>query len=109
MDEAEYCKRVGIMRAGRLLAMETPAFLKSEAVPGSVWEIDARPLLPALATLEAVPEVIRVRLSSDRLRIITETDATEEALQLSLRTAGITPFKIERVSPSLEDVFLALA
>lgn len=109
MDEAEYCKRVGIMRAGQLLAMETPAFLKSEAVPGIVWEIGARPLLPALATLEAVPEVIRVRLSSDRLRIITETGVTEEVLQLSLRTAGITPFKIERVSPSLEDVFLALA
>jgi ABC-2 type transport system ATP-binding protein len=109
MDEAEYCKRVGIMRAGRLLAMETPAFLKSEAVPGSVWEIGVQPLLPALATLEATPEVIRVRLSSDRLRIITETDITEKVLQLSLRTAGITPFKIERVSPSLEDVFLALA
>lgn len=109
MDEAEYCQRVGIMRAGRLLAMETPDLLKSEAVPGIVWEIGARPLLPALATLEAVPGVIRVRLSSDRLRIITESDLTEETLQSSLRTAGITPFKIERVSPSLEDVFLALA
>jgi ABC-2 type transport system ATP-binding protein len=109
MDEAEYCQRVGIMRAGRLLAMETPAYLKSEAVPGIVWDIGAQPLLPALASLEAIPGVIRVRLSSDRLRIITETSLTEEVLQLSLRTAGITPFKIERVSPSLEDVFLALA
>ena len=109
MDEAEYCKRVGIMRAGRLLAMETPAFLKSEAVPGIVWEIDVQPLLPALATLEAVSVVNRVRLSSDRLRLITETKVTEEMLQLSLETAGITPIKIERVSPSLEDVFLALA
>lgn len=109
MDEAEYCQRVGIMRAGRLLAMETPAYLKSEAVPGIVWDIGAQPLLPALASLEAIPGVIRVRLSSDRLRIITETSLTEEVLQLSLRTAGITPFKIERISPSLEDVFLALA
>lgn len=109
MDEAEYCQRVGIMRAGRLLAMETPAYLKSEAVPGNVWDIGARPLLPALATLEAVPGVLRVRLSSDQLRIITEAGVTEEALQLSLKTAGITPSKIERVSPSLEDVFLALA
>lgn len=109
MDEAEYCQRVGIMRTGRLLAMETPAYLKSEAVPGSVWEIGARPLLPALATLEAVPGVLRVRLSSDQLRIITESGITEEELQLSLTTAGITPFKIEPASPSLEDVFLALA
>lgn len=109
MDEAEYCQRVGIMRAGRLLAMETPASLKSEAVPGIVWEIGARPLLPALTTFEALPGVIRVRLSSDRLRIITESELTEETLQSSLRTAGITSFKIERVSPSLEDVFLALA
>lgn len=61
MDEAEYCKRVGIMRGGRFLATETLAFLKSEAVQGIVWEIEVRPLLPALATLEAVSEVIRVR------------------------------------------------
>ena len=34
MDEAEYCGRLGIMSGGRLLAMDTPAALKRNALPG---------------------------------------------------------------------------
>ncbi|MEO7840521.1 MAG: heme ABC exporter ATP-binding protein CcmA, partial [Anaerolineales bacterium] len=34
MDEAEYCERVGIMRAGKLLAMDTPSNLKKNIIPG---------------------------------------------------------------------------
>ncbi len=33
MDEAEYCNRVGIMRRGRLLALDTPSALKRSALP----------------------------------------------------------------------------
>src|SRR5512134_3317096 len=39
MDEAEYCTRVGIMRDGRLLAIDTPQALKDSLVPGRVWEL----------------------------------------------------------------------
>ena len=39
MDEAEYCGRVGIMRDGRLLAMDTPTRLKETALPGVAWNI----------------------------------------------------------------------
>ena len=34
MDEAEYCGRVGIMRDGKLLAIDTPTALKETAIPG---------------------------------------------------------------------------
>ena len=39
MDEAEYCGRVGIMRDGRLLAMDTPSTLKAHALPGLAWDV----------------------------------------------------------------------
>src|SRR5512139_2112994 len=44
MDEAEYCERVGIMRDGKLLAMDTPRALKARVIPGTVWEVSATPL-----------------------------------------------------------------
>ena len=44
MDEAEYCERVGIMRAGKLLAMDTPTNLKKSIIQGDVWEVYAQPL-----------------------------------------------------------------
>jgi ABC-2 type transport system ATP-binding protein len=70
MDEAEYCHRVGMMRDGKLLAMDTPLALKKNFVRGDVWEISAAPLLDALSALEATPGVERVILAGDSLRDI---------------------------------------
>jgi ABC-2 type transport system ATP-binding protein len=36
MDEAEYCARIGMMVAGRLVALDTPRGLKTSLVPGRV-------------------------------------------------------------------------
>ncbi len=109
MDEAEYCGRVGIMRDGRLLALDTPSALKQHALPGLAWDVFAQPLLPAIAALEHCPSVSRAGLSADHLRAITPMNASVEALHLCLVEAGIKVDKIEQVEPSLEDVFLALA
>src|SRR5512140_2042791 len=72
MDEAEYCERVGIMRDGRLLAMDSPAILKQDVVAGNVWEISALPLQTALAALRSIPGVVRVGLAGDHIRTIAE-------------------------------------
>ena len=39
MDEAEYCGRLGIMSAGRLLAMDSPSALKRDTLPGPAWNL----------------------------------------------------------------------
>jgi len=109
MDEAEYCGRVGIMRDGKLLAMDTPAALKSQAVPGDVWEVHAEPLQAALNAYETCPGVLRVGLAGDHLRMITERGMKGEELLAGLKSAGLTVNSIERGEPTLEDVFLSLA
>jgi ABC-2 type transport system ATP-binding protein len=108
LDEAEYCGRIGIMREGRLLAMNTPSALKQENFPGLAWDVFAQPLLPALAVLEQSPHVLRAGLTSDHLRAITPRDIVVEALNVPLMNAGVHVDSIELVEPSLEDVFLAL-
>jgi ABC-2 type transport system ATP-binding protein len=109
MDEAEYCGRVGIMRDGKLLAMDSPSALKQHALPGLTWDVFATPLLPALVALEHCPCVIRAGLTSDHLRAITPTDVDANTLIKTLGEAGIQVQHIERAEPTLEDVFLALA
>jgi len=109
MDEAEYCGRVGIMRDGKLLAMDTPSALKHSALPGLAWDVFAQPLLPALAALQHCPCVLRAGLIADHLRAITPSDTKASILQASLREAGLRIDRIELVEPTLEDVFLALA
>jgi ABC-2 type transport system ATP-binding protein len=109
MDEAEYCGRVGIMRDGRLLAMDSPSALKHHALPGLAWDVFAQPILPALTALENCPCVLRAGLTADHLRAITPSNVDAETLNRSLLDAGIQVERLELVEPTLEDVFLALA
>ncbi len=109
MDEAEYCERVGIMRDGRLLAMDSPAELKKQVVPGDVWEVYASPLEGALTALHKAPGVLRVGLAGDHIRTIAERSLSPNALQAALTEAGLSAASISPGEPTLEDVFLAVA
>ena len=109
MDEAEYCGRVGIMRDGKLLAMDRPSALKQNALPGIAWDVFAQPLLPALAALERCPGVLRAGLTGEHLRAITPATLQAYTLRQCLVEAGMQVGRIETVEPTLEDVFLALA
>jgi ABC-2 type transport system ATP-binding protein len=109
MDEAEYCERVGIMRAGKLLAMDTPAKLKETIIPGDVWEVYAEPLQDGLAVLPDVEGVLRVGLAGDHLRTITERGKKKEDLLKALQEKAVSVRDIVVGEPTLEDVFISLA
>ncbi len=109
MDEAEYCERVGIMRDGKLLAMDTPSNLKRDIIPGDVWEVFAEPLQDGLAALPGVEGVLRVGLTGDHLRTITEQGRKKEDLLHALRSKGVNVKDVVLGEPTLEDVFISLA
>jgi ABC-2 type transport system ATP-binding protein len=108
MDEAEYCERVGVMRDGKLLAMDTPTNLKRSIITGDVWEVYARPLEQGLDILAAMNGVERVGLAGDHLRVIS-SQVKQEAIKSLLSKENIEVEKIERGEATLEDVFLSLA
>lgn len=109
MDEAEYCERVGIMRDGKLLAIDTPASLKAQVIPGEVWEVFAEPLPGGLTALPEIDGVLRVALAGDHLRTITRRGMKAETLRRALKGKGVGVSAVERGEPTLEDVFLSLA
>lgn len=109
MDEAEYCERVGIMRAGKLFAMDTPSNLKRDMIPGDVWEVYAEPLQDGLVVLPDVPGVLRVGLAGDHLRTIVESGKRKEELWGALKDRGVNVRDMAIGEPTLEDVFISLA
>ena len=109
MDEAEYCERVGIMRDGKLLAMDTPGNLKKDVLSGQVWQLSASPLENALSTLKDVDGVRYAGLAGDQLRAVTNHETNKDHLANALREKKITVDSIEIAEPTLEDVFLSLA
>ncbi|MEP0806616.1 MAG: heme ABC exporter ATP-binding protein CcmA [Chloroflexota bacterium] len=109
MDEAEYCERVGIMRDGKLLAMDTPSNLKRNIIPGDVWEVYAEPLEAGLEVLPEIEGVLRVGLAGDHLRTITERGKRKEDLLRALRGRNVNVKDVAVGEPTLEDVFISLA
>lgn len=116
MDEAEYCERVGVMRDGKLLAMDTPTNLKRSIITGDVWEVFALPLEQGLEVLQGLDGVDRVGLAGDHLRVIS-SNVKEEALQSLLKKNKIQVEKMRkrgesqlwRMSSSLGSVNLCRA
>lgn len=108
MDEAEYCSVVGIMRSGKLLALDEPGRLK-DGLPGSVWLVFAEPLLPALETLETIPGVMWATLASDHLRVVAEGRVDAAQLKKGLASLGIETQSIQTGEPTMEDVFTLLS
>jgi len=109
MDEAEYCERVGIMREGRLLAMDTPLELKRQVIQGQVWEVLAEPLPEGLGALQGMLGVLGVGLAEDHIRAIAARHVTRQDLMEGLAARGVHVSQLAPGEPTLEDVFLSLA
>jgi ABC-2 type transport system ATP-binding protein len=110
MDEAEHCTHLAMMHYGRLIARGTPQQMRREMI-GNVVEAWADPVWEALQILEWTPQVSEVALFGDALHIeLVETATDPEALvRQALEEARLQVRSIERVLPTMEDVFVSLA
>ncbi len=108
MDEAEYCGRVGLMVAGRLAALDTPAGLEHTFAPGKVWVLrgPSTTTADARARLRALPGVVDVQPIGAGLRVRVRDDAPITGDTLASALPG--PVEFESDAANLEDVFLAV-
>ena len=106
MDEAERCHRVALMHAGKLLALDSVAGLRTVFEGGGVLEVSVPRAARALPLLEDVEGVSDAALFGDRLHVVVEDPALEETVAARLRAADFMPVQVRRVTPSLEDVFI---
>lgn len=108
MEEAEYCTRLALMNRGRLIALDRPAaFKQSMAEPLFHLTTDNAPL--AVKALQGAPGVAAAALFG-RLVHVAVRDAEEagRTIPSTLANAGLTCTNLERITPSLEDVFVSL-
>jgi ABC-2 type transport system ATP-binding protein len=108
LDEAEYCRRIGLMVDGRLVALDTPAGLKRTWVPERVVVARGQGLGAAVGGLRAAPGVKAVAPFGATLHVRVEPSALDAAgVAAALAGAGARDVVAEEAQPTLEDVFLA--
>ncbi len=108
MEEAEYCHRLALMNRGRIIALDRPAVLRA-AMPAPLLEIATDDSPKAVEALAGADGVIEVGLFGRAVHVtVLDADAARAGLPRLLAAHGITVHGLQRVEPSLEDVFVAL-
>ncbi|MGA1876347.1 MAG: ATP-binding cassette domain-containing protein [bacterium] len=109
MDEAEYCDRLGLMYQGELIALGTPAELKTELMQEEVLDIQCDRPQEAMGELERLSGVKEVALFGRGLHAVVENGRkTAVLIRQFLLERGYSVNRVEKIIPSLEDVFVSL-
>ncbi|NJC87200.1 MAG: ABC transporter ATP-binding protein [Desulfuromonas sp.] len=108
MDEAECCDRLGLIYRGELIALGTPMELKN-ALSEEIIEVPCAQPQEVLAEIEVLPGVRHAALFGRGLHVVTESaGAVIPAIAGRLAELGLEAGRVERIMPSLEDVFVSL-
>ncbi len=111
MDEAEHCQSLVFIQRGTLVAQGSPEEIKVTQMRGEVVEIDcnneADQAIPLLRGLNIFEEVA---LYGALIHVVTNNPAEHIPLiEKTLTEHGLQINSIDRIAPSLEDVFISSA
>lgn len=109
MDEAEHCDRIALVSQGEVIALGSPRYLKTELMLDKVIYLECDRHLDAMVSLEQEQDIKEVALFGRGLHLMVEhVDSALNVVRTVLKKQGISITKLERITPSLEDVFVSL-
>jgi ABC-2 type transport system ATP-binding protein len=109
MDEAEYCHRIALMYRGKVIALGTPAELKHGLDTHFLLNLNSAEPLETMRAVEKLPGVLDVAIFGRGLHVmVDELDVTSARIREALAGKSIAVESLERITPSMEDVFVAL-
>jgi ABC-2 type transport system ATP-binding protein len=111
VSESEYCDRVGVIRKGRLIAVDTPVELRRTALGGDVVDIEASQLTAAVVQALLQPAYVRrvTPVSRTQVRVyVEEAGPSIPQLLEILKQAGCEVSRIEQYRPNFDEVFIEL-
>lgn len=107
MDEAEYCHRLSLMHAGRIIAMDSPAELRRRFSSDLLFELETSDLLPTLELVSSIPQVKDAAVFGRGLHVRAATEQADDEIRSRLEHAGIEIYNLQRIAPGIEDIFVS--
>jgi ABC-2 type transport system ATP-binding protein len=109
MDEAENCNRMVLIYHGTIIAMGTPAQMKTENMKNEVLEIilpDSQNWLEKISELDGVKET--ALFGSNIHAVAYDSSKATAAIKVFLEKEKLAGSSVNKIIPSLEDVFVSL-
>lgn len=108
MEEAEYCHRLALMNRGKLIAMDQPAVLK-QMLDEPILRLETDNTPAAVEALRRTPGIVDAAMFGRAVHItVVDESSAYDAIRATLTAAGRVCKSLERITPSLEDVFVSL-
>jgi len=109
MEEAEYCDRIGLIYRGELIALGTPVELKSNLMREDVLEVQCDRPQEAMELLEKIQGIKEAALFGNGIHVVSsDAGSVTPVIRDSLAKQGFNPTLVEKIVPSLEDVFVSM-
>ncbi len=110
MDEAEHCTHLAMMHYGKLIAQGPPEQMRRDLV-SSLVQVQSERIWDALQALQGAPQIHEVALFGEALHaeVAAEVADPEERVRQVLASAHVPVASVQRVAPTMEDVFVSLA
>lgn len=110
LDEAEYCNNIGFLYFGRLVAFGTPTDLKRDYMTDTILEVESSKPAEALTILGDETDWIGdTSIFGNNIHVgVSDPESSMPRITELLKSRGIEVKRIEKISPSLEDVFIHL-
>lgn len=109
MEEAEYCHRLALMHAGRIIAMGVPAELKREMYAHNLLQLETSALVHTMKLLEGEPGILEVAVFGAGLHVtVADAQSASDNIRRRLATENIEIRRLEKIPPSMEDLFVSL-
>ena len=107
LDEAEYCHRLALIHAGRLVALGTVGEFKEVFSGRAVLEVSAPRLSDALELIGEQDWALETSVFGTRVHVVVgDGDEGRRQIASLLDEQGNSATAIEHIAPSLEDVFI---
>jgi ABC-2 type transport system ATP-binding protein len=111
VGESEYCDRVGVIRNGRIIAVDTPVGLRRTAMGGDVIDVMSNDFTPAaIYNLSQLPIVREVRQQSRKeLRVYVEDAGSATPILIdAMNGLNCSISSIVEYKPTFDEVFIDL-
>jgi len=109
MDEAEYCHRLALMYRGKVIALGTPQELKSGLSSQRLFHLETGDPLATMRALEGLAGARDVAVFGGGLHVTVDSpDGGPARVRERLAANSIDVRRLERIQPSMEDVFVAM-
>jgi ABC-2 type transport system ATP-binding protein len=109
LEEAEYCNDIILINAGKIIAGGSPKELKQNYIKFPILEVQCANVIEALTLIEKEPWAVETSVFGTSLHVsVSDEQVARQNIQEILRAQNITWNTIERITPSLEDVFIYL-